>query len=163
MNTFLGSRGEGIFSLLITESYSTSRPIFVPEFLGSSWPVVDYIVRLRGATGSVAPYFFVQVKTTSRGYTESGRLKASISAREMRGLVANPVPTYIVGVDVKERAGYLLCANGGHQQGLSSLPSDFPLNRGTLEALWDEVNTFWKSVAPASFTSRFTDPARRDA
>jgi hypothetical protein len=162
MNSFLGSRGESIFSLLITESGSRRDPIFVPEFLGSSWPVVDYIVRLRGATGSLAPYFFVQVKTTSRGYTRDGRLRASISAREMKGLVANPVPTYIVGVDESAKAAYLVSANGEHHQGLASLPADFPLNRETSEALWDEVNTFWRSVLPAKFTSRFSDPARRN-
>jgi len=162
MNSFLGSRGEGIFSLLITEPYSRRSPIFAPEFLGNAWPVVDYIVRLRGASRSVAPYFFVQVKTTSRGYTRSGRLRASISAREMRGLVANPVPTYVVGVDQSAIAAYVTSANGERNQGLASLPADFPLNRVTQEALWDEVNTFWKSVAPASFISRFSDPARRN-
>jgi hypothetical protein len=161
MNSFLGSRGEGIFSLLITEAQSKGKPIFVPEFLGSSWPVVDYIVRLRGGTGTTAPYFFVQVKTTSRGHTPSGRLRSSISAREMKGLVANPVPTYIVGVDEGTRSAYLMSANGEHDRGLSSLPSDFPLDRRACEALWDEVNTFWQSVAPASFVSRFVDPARR--
>ncbi|HEX9938772.1 MAG TPA: hypothetical protein VGB15_16655 [Longimicrobium sp.] len=162
MNSFLGSRGEGIFSLLITESYSESAPLFVPEFLGEAWPVVDYIVRLRGVVGSVAPYFFVQVKTTRRGYTRSGRLKASISAREMKGLVANPVPTYIVGVDERARVAFLVSANGEHQRGLASLPAHFPLDRSTQEALWDEVNTFWKSVAPARFVSRFSDPGRRE-
>jgi hypothetical protein len=162
MNTFLGSRGEGIFSLLITEITHRGSPIFVPEFLGSSWPVVDYIVRLRGTTGSVAPYFFVQVKTTRRGYTESGRLKASISAREIEGLVANPVPTYIVGVDERAKAAYLMAASGAPQRGLGSLPANFPLNRSTGKALWDEVDTFWRSVTPAQFVSRFSDPARRN-
>ncbi len=161
MNSFLGSRGEGIFSLLITESYDEGDPLFVPEFLGDTWPVVDYIVRLRGRAASVAPYFFVQVKTTRRGYTRSGRLKAGISARDMKGLVANPVPTYIVGVDVRSKAAYLVSANGEHDGGLASLPTDFPLDRGTQAALWDEVNTFWKTVAPAKFESRFSDPARR--
>jgi len=145
---------------LITESYSTRDPIFVPEFLGNAWPVVDYIVRLRGATASVTSYFFAQVKTTSRGYARSGRLRASISAREMRGLVANPIPTYIVGVDESAKAAYLMCANDEHHQGLASLPTDHPLNRHTQEPLWDEVNTFWKTVSPAKFVSRFSDQVR---
>lgn len=163
MNIFLGSRGEGIFSLLITEITLQGSPIFVPGFLGNSWPVVDYIVRLRGATASVAPYFFVQVKTTRRGYTDSGRLRASVSAREIKGLVANPVPSYIVGVDEHAKTAYLVAPDSGHQQrGVGSLPARFPLNRRTGMALWDEVNTFWQSVEPARFVSRFLDPARRN-
>ncbi|HET7460957.1 MAG TPA: hypothetical protein VFJ82_06905 [Longimicrobium sp.] len=156
MNDYIGFYGERIFERLISALHTPNAPLFTPHFLGDKWPVVDYIVRLEGAPGQ--PYFFVQVKTTRRGCTPSGRLQARVTAEEMRALAACPGPTYIAGVDEPTGSCYIVSANGERSAAMSTLPTAFPLDRNTREALWQEVASYWAQRGPHAFTSRFVDP-----
>ena len=161
MRNALGPRGEAIFYTLMTEFHSDEGPIFRPQFLGDKWPSVDYLVELEGVEGLV-PFFFVQVKTTRRGYTpRDRRLKVSVDGDDMRRLAAFPAPTYIAGIDEREEAGFLLSANGEHLDSLAGIPSLFPINHGTRMRLWQEVLTYWMSRGPVSFSSGFADPSWR--
>ncbi|HEU4561371.1 MAG TPA: hypothetical protein VFS20_26190 [Longimicrobium sp.] len=152
MNDFIGFYGERVFERLISALHAPQTSLFTPHFLGDKWPVVDYIVRLVGLPG--APYFFVQVKSTQRGYTPSGRLQARVIADEMKALAACPAPTYIAGVD---ESCFIVSAHGERLGTMSTLPTAYPLDRSTRELLWREVADYWAQRAPREFVSRFAD------
>ncbi len=161
MGQALGSRGEAIFYTLMTEFDTAAGPIFRPRFLGGEWPTVDFMVQLAGAEEH-ASYFFVQVKTTRRGFTsDERRLRVRLSERDMRRLASLPAPTYVAGIDEHGETGYLLSANGEHEGPLSSIPSCHPITRETRGRLWTEVAGYWKARAGMAFSSEFTDPAWR--
>lgn len=156
MNDYIGFNGERIFEKSISRLHTPTTPLFTPRFLGDKWPVVDYIVRLEELSG--IPYFFAQVKTTQQGYTPSGRLQARVTAEEMNALAACPAPTYIVGVDAVSESCFIVSANGEKHAAMSTLPTAFPLDRGTRELLWREVADYWSQRASPAFVSRFADP-----
>ncbi|MBE9057420.1 MULTISPECIES: DUF4365 domain-containing protein [Sphaerospermopsis] len=157
MRDALGERGEAIFKLLITEFHSAAGPIFKPQFLGDKWQYVDFIVELVGA-GSYIPYFFVQVKTTRQGYTKKdNRLKVQVKKESVIGIASYPAPTYIVGIDEVQEVGYLVSANGENLTSLSSLATNFPINKHNREILWDEVNNFWSQYNNNNLASQFSD------
>ncbi|MTJ12085.1 DUF4365 domain-containing protein [Anabaena sp. UHCC 0187] len=144
MRDALGQRGEWLFNILITEFDSDAGPIFKPQFLGDKWQYVDFIVELVGAVSCV-PYFFVQVKTTRRGYTkQDNRLNVKVEKKSVIGIASYPAPTYIVGIDEIQKTGYIVSANGENLKSLSSLSTEFPINKQNREILWNEVNDFWK-------------------
>jgi hypothetical protein len=144
MRDALGRRGESLFDVLITEFHSDDGPIFKPQFLGEKWQYVDFIVELVGA-GSYIPYFFVQVKTTRQGYTKKDkRLKVKVEKESIIGIASYLAPTYIVGIDDIQGTGYIVSANGENLKSLSSLSTEFPINKQNREILWNEVNDFWK-------------------
>ena len=142
----IGSRGEAIFYVRITDFCGRSRPFFRPRFLGEKAQTLDYFVELVGA-GERTPFFFVQVKTTRRGYTKRGRLprlKVGLSRRDVRRLALYPAPTYLVGIDERQAIGYILAILGGMTAPIPSLPVNFVLDAGNLRLLWDEVRQFWR-------------------
>jgi hypothetical protein len=153
----LGQRGEIIFSVLISKFHSSGEPLFIPQFLGDKWPLVDFIVELVGA-GSTVPYFFVQVRTTREGYTKKDkRLKVSVPAQKVRLLALHPAPTYIAGIDEINEAGFIVSANGEHLKGMSSMSTAFPINTSNREALWNEVKDYWGKPSTPKFSSGFID------
>ncbi|AFY47903.1 hypothetical protein Nos7524_2050 [Nostoc sp. PCC 7524] len=157
MRDALGQRGEAIFTVLMTEFHSHAGPIFKPQFLGDKWQYVDFIVELVGCSQSV-PYFFVQVKTTRAGYTKKlNRLKVKVKKESVIGLALYPAPTYIVGIDEVQEKGYIVSANGEIIASLSSLSTEFPINKQNREILWQEVNDFWSRYDSTLLASRFTD------
>jgi hypothetical protein len=161
MKNHLGQRGEALFNVILTRFHGRPQPIFRPQFLGDKWPIVDFIVELVGV-GSTTPYFFVQVRSTRQGYTHrEKRLKVQVSAGEMRKLVSYPAPTYIVGIDENQEFGYIISANGERLSGLSSLSTNFPLNKETQEQLWQEVRDFWEALTVRPMVSKFIDPKWR--
>ena len=157
MRDALGQRGERIFEVLITKFHLDTSPIFKPQFLGDKWQYVDFIVELVGA-GSYIPYFFVQVKTTRQGYTKNeNRLKVKVKEESVIGIASYPAPTYIVGIDDIQEVGYLVSANGENSKSLSSLSTNFPINKQNREILWHEVNNFWSQYSPKNLVSQFSD------
>lgn len=156
----IGTRGEGVVADLLTRFHGRDEPLFSPHFLGDKYPAVDFFVALFGTSANLAPFFFVQVKTTMRGYTkDGGQLKVHVDRAGMRGLVAYPAPTYIVGVDASHEAGlgFVMAATDGGAPQLSSLPTTHPLTElATLQALHDEVLEFWTTSSARFTTSRFT-------
>ncbi len=158
----IGERGESIFRVLITRKHPTRGYLFDhPCFLGEKKRTIDFHVELFHDE-SLVPFFFVQVKSTSEGYTlKECRLKVHVTATDMKRLAAYPVPTYIVGIDEPEERGYIVSANGECKTGFSSVCNDHPLNPNTLALLWDEVSAYWSAPNYPEFRSAFCDPKWR--
>jgi len=117
----IGDRGEAIFASIMTKFHGILPLFRRPIHMGEKWPSVDYICELNGPWKTVRPFFFVQVKATSSGYTRAGqRLKVGISAKRARALTAYKVPVYLVGVDAQSERVYIVGA-AGRVGGLSSM------------------------------------------
>jgi len=158
----IGQRGEALFYVILTKLYGRARPLFKPQFLGDKWPTVDFIVELIDYSIEVVPYFFVQVKTTQQGYTKRNRrLKIRVSASDARRLASFPAPTYVVGIDEVNEVAYITSVSGRPRHGLKSLSTQFPINEQTQNALYEEVEQFWRDFSQSGATSRFTDPRWR--
>ena len=158
----IGARGEAIFTQLMTEFDTEAGPLFNPCFLGEKWPALDFMVTLEGEFPAT-PFFFVQVKTTRAGYTpRSHRLKAQVTAEQMRRLDAYPAPTYIVGIDEVSKQGYLIASRAEAGYSLSSIPTLYSLNRDTRALLWREVQDYWRRAAAPILNSRFSEPHPED-
>lgn len=141
----IGKRGESMFQTLIMEFGDRQEPFFNPFFFGDTFPTLDHYVELMGAAARY--YFFVQVKSTSKGYKQvhgERRLKVSVTKKDVDRLVAFPAPTYVVGIDEQKWLGFILSVNQP-RKGIPDFPTRFPLNRKNLQLLWDEVMTFWES------------------
>jgi hypothetical protein len=102
-------------------------------------------VELVGA-GQRRPYFFVQVRATREGFTATNppRLKVKVAKADIRKMVLFRAPTYVVGVDEPGERAYVIAIYGKMKAGISSVSTQFLLNRGTLKLLWEEVRDFWK-------------------
>jgi hypothetical protein len=97
----IGSRGESNFEVLVTKIKRRDRqPLFRTHFLGDKFGALDYLVELVGFRGGSA-HCFVQVKTTTRGYTSLApqRLRVDVTQKDIDRMIAFPAPTYVVGVD----------------------------------------------------------------
>jgi hypothetical protein len=154
----IGSRGEAIFYVLMTDWYNRKRPLFRSHFLGEKFATLDYLVELVGARKAPA-YFFVQVKSTRQGCTtrtNQPRLKVSVSARDIRRMVAYPGPTYVVGIDEPNGAGYIVAVRGTMNRGLATLPARYPLTFDNLQRLWAEVKQYWSDRDMRQHTSVFS-------
>lgn len=163
----IGKRGEALCYTQMTRRVEIPGQIipadgylFEAQFLGEKWPFADYYVELQGADPAINPYFFVQVKTSTRGYTRrDGRLKVQAEAQKVQGLAAYPAPTYIVGIDEVNEQSYVVSANGENMTSLSSLSTAFPLlDAGNRWALWNEVLAYWQPPAYPKLASAFADP-----
>ena len=154
----IGERGEAIFRVLMTRKHPTRSYLFEhPRFLGEKKRAIDFLVELFHDE-SLIPFFFVQVRSTSEGYTQKEkRLKVQVTAEGIKRLVAYPVPTYVVGIDEPREQGYIVSANGECERGFSSLCTDYPLDFNRLAILWDEVVSYWASSASPAFKSAFYD------
>lgn len=143
----IGTRGEALFFVLLTQFCGRNRPFFRPHFLGDKFATLDYFVELLDA-GPATPFFFVQVKTTSQGYIRNKkgeqRLKIKVPHNDMHRLRLYPAPTYIIGIDERAERGYIISANAESPSNISSLPTTFPLNCQNLALLWNEVKLFWE-------------------
>ncbi|MDX2242876.1 MAG: DUF4365 domain-containing protein [Leptolyngbyaceae cyanobacterium bins.302] len=155
----IGERGEAIFRVLLTRKHPTRSYLFDhPRFLGEKKQSIDFYVELFHEE-ALTPFFFVQVKSTSEGYTrKERRLKIQVSTNEIKQLAAYPTPTYIVGVDELNERGYIVAANRKQKTGFSSLCTNHPLNPDTLALVWDEVSAYWAFLSYLSFHSSLIDP-----
>ena len=154
----IGARGEAIVSNLLTRFHGRREPFFRPQFMGDKYPTVDFFVELVGARGTQIPFFLAQVKTTTRGYSETipRRLRAQVSRAAMSNLVKYPAPTYVIGVDEQGEEGFIMAALVGGRAQLSSFPTAYSLaKKDTLEALYDEVLAFWVGNPVSFASSRF--------
>jgi hypothetical protein len=142
----IGDRGQWLFCLLLTQICpGRNEPYFRPRFLGDKYPAFDYLVEL---VGSEAYFYFVQVKSTRRGYRgerRQRRLRVNVSGEDVQRMIASPVPAYVVGIDEPRELGYLLSMNEPRRAGLGGLPNRHLLDCGNLRRLWREVQDFWAS------------------
>ncbi|MGH7173525.1 MAG: DUF4365 domain-containing protein [Gemmataceae bacterium] len=140
----IGERGQWLFCLLMTQLCpGRNEPYFRPRFLGDKYPTFDCLVEL---VGRDAYFFFVQVKSTRRGY-RSGRgirrLRVNVDREDVRRMADSPIPAYVVGIDEPQEVGYLLSMNEPRRAGLGGLPARHLLDGGNLQRLWHEVQHFW--------------------
>lgn len=156
MTDLIGTRGEKIAELLLTEFRGRAQPLFHPRFLGEKMPAIDFLVELEGAEGS-RPFFFAQVKTTVRGYSNAGRLRAECSRRDLERLLLYPAPTYLIGIDEPAQRGYVVSVNSALPRRLGTVCTQYPLEGPTLELLWQEVRQFWDDRDMVLRDSVFSD------
>lgn len=155
-NDHTGTRGEAIFSVLLTRNDSVRGRLFAfPRYLGEKHEASDFLVELI-APGAPA-YCFVQVRATRLGYTRGGRLRVRATADEINRLASYPAPTYLVGVDEAAERGYIVSTNRSVDRGLPSLSTRYALNGETLALLWRDVATYWQSRPQGAFESLLAD------
>jgi Domain of unknown function (DUF4365) len=149
---FLGQRGEDIFRTQIAEFRGNGWPYFNPIFLGEKNEAFDFLVETvrfesHDPNSSVQPYFFVQVKTTTLGYThhkECPRLKVRLSEEHIEKIKQFPAPTYLAGVDEPRKQSFIVAIDSRINGAISSISTISPLaNELVLKRLWDEVGNYW--------------------
>src|SRR5205823_8391614 len=99
---FIGGRAEAIaFARLVRICRTDSDlPYFWPHYLGEKCETFDFLVELVDADERT-PFFFIQVKATRKDLTTTQtppRLRAEVSEKDVRRMVAFPAPTYVIGV-----------------------------------------------------------------
>jgi len=69
-----------------------------------------------------------------------------------------PGPTYVAGIDVDKRRGYIAAIVAGLTGAVNGLPTYYAINCVTISALWAEVDAYWNlSCRPIPMvSSRFT-------
>ncbi|HEY7034724.1 MAG TPA: hypothetical protein VH482_25520 [Thermomicrobiales bacterium] len=153
----VGEHGEWTVMKLLTRRYGRTEPRFRPLFLGAKYPTIDVFVELIGIRGPQTPYFFAQVKATSTGYDGRGRLRVRVSSDKVLRLVRYPAPTYVIGVDEEDERAFIMAAIAGGSTGFPNLPVNYPLDEErTLQALYSEVEAFWRTSSTRFTASQFT-------
>lgn len=136
MSNEIGDLGEHIFNVEISRDYT-----FRPRHLGEKWPASDFYVELIGPTEVF--FFIVQVKATHKGLNRNGNLKVKVPKEKLHKLNEYYCPTYVAGVDNDTDEVYLVSVNTKRRKGISSLPTNFNLNKINRAKLYDEVKKFW--------------------
>ena len=152
----IGERGQALAFVTLMQRSRGGVRLFRLQFLGDKYPAVDHFVDLLGGDDELTPFFFVQVKTTTLGYTEQGTLRVQVSETAMKRLRAYPAPTYIIGVDEPQEALFLIAAVHGGPSHFPSLPTTHRIDASLLRDLYDEVVHFWRSYDAKFRSSRFT-------
>lgn len=153
----IGARGETIFQSVLTKFHG-KLPLFRVSFLDGKWPMIDFVVELEGTWSTRRPFFLVQVKTTTQGYTPDDRLKVSIPRKKATALRAYRVPAYIAGVDLHSEEVFVAAALGPKVGALSNLGTSGLLDAQGRKRLWLEVRDYWSSVPFPSYPSNFIEP-----
>lgn len=143
----IGMRGQKLVEARLLDFGAKEKPLFRPVPLGDKWPATDLYVELLDSGMTVTPFFFIQVKSTNKGYQKkNGNLKVAIKKDGIARMAVIPAPTYLVGVEVKaDREVFILAIRKKTKRGLTSLPRDYDLSYANLERLYDEVLSFWKA------------------
>lgn len=144
LQNYIGDRGETIFHTRITQGYK-----FNVYFMGEKAECIDFMLEI---VDTQKPYpFYVQVKSTERGYTKKdGRINAKIASGKLKALAKRPIPTYVAAVDVPQEKVYICPAFQGTEEYTSSMPVTHILEKGnpnsqaTLDWLVKDVIRFWE-------------------
>jgi hypothetical protein len=153
----VGSRGEKIAELALTNYSAFSRPLFQPGFLGDKWPSIDFYVELNSVRGK-RPYFFVQTKATRTRITgQSKSLKISTTGKDIERLLKIPGPTYIIGVHEPTMRVFIRSVHAGLPlTAITRIPIAYELTSANLRILHNEVKNFWKSSTHKPMASQFS-------
>lgn len=150
----IGERGQDLFKVLFTAFCGRADPFFRPRFLGDKYRTFDFLVEV---VDRPEFFFFVQVKGTTLGYTVGERrLRVQVDQDDIDRMVACPVPSYVVGIDVLVGLGFLLSVNEPRGN-VASLITRFPIECGLLEQLRDEVIGYWSGRHMPLIGSRFRE------
>jgi hypothetical protein len=155
----IGNRGEAIFRVRITDPYGPGKsPLFRPYHFGEKFPTLDFLIELVGLPAARVAYFFVQVKATTQGLTRKApvRLRVGVSQDDIDRMLVYPGPTYVVGVDCQTERAYIASVNSPSMGRIKGLPATYPLDAVNMQALWREVEGYWKKRNMILNRSRFT-------
>lgn len=112
--------------------------------MGDKYPGIDFMVDVLEVGGARRGFFFVQVKGTTRSTDAGKRLPIAIPLARYNHLATFPVPTYLVGVDVRSASSYIVAAHRPRDSGVYSITRAYPLaSDSTRIALHEEVASFW--------------------
>jgi hypothetical protein len=137
----IGSRGESIVEICLTDYQTFARPLFRPGFLGDKWPSIDFYVELQAVRGK-RPYFFAQAKTTATSIGTS--LNVSTRKRDIERLLQIPGPTYILGVHEPSKRVFVRSVHEGTPlRAITRIPVSYELTSKNLRILHDEVRDYW--------------------
>lgn len=153
----IGSRGEKIVELRLTDYREFEAPLFRPGFLGDKWPAIDFYVELNSVRGT-RPYFFAQVKATSSPLAPgSTHLSISATKKDVERLLRIPGPTYIFGVHEPSQRVFVRSIHTGFPlRAVNRIPVAYELTSTNLEALHREVREFWSANDHKPVSSVFT-------
>ena len=161
ISDFIGGRGEAIaFARLARVCRpDADLPYFWPHYLGAKCETFDFLVELVDA-GEKTPFFFVQVKATRKGLTQStpsSHLRVEVSEKDIHRMVAYPAPTYVVGVHKSQERAFIISVHGSMAEAIPSITTAHELTAETLRRLWDEVRELWQARNMSRPTSSFVN------
>jgi hypothetical protein len=137
----IGSRGESIVELCLTDYQTFARPLFRPGFLGDKWPSIDFYVELQTVRGK-RPYFFAQAKATASNIRAS--ITISAKRQDIERLLRIPGPTYILGVHEPSKRVFVRSVHeGAPLRAMTRIPISHELTSRNLRILHDEVRDYW--------------------
>ena len=161
----IGENAENIVSLLLNRKLKSE--LFRVKFLGEKWPAVDFYVELVNNNGF---YFFVQVKSSTRGYFIKGgkktHLKVTVKKKSVMHNLEYNAPTYLIGLEYRrddffKSKAFIHCLSGNpaSAKSISKIAVTNSLNPTTLALLEKEVLRFWSTSNSISnkhsFVSKF--------
>ncbi len=157
LKDLIGKRGEDVFAYLIGE-WCFGRMWFFADFLGAKGEALDHRVSLI-APSTFGAVFYVQVKSTTRGYSGQGakrKLKVKVSKEDIRKLKTVPGPAFVAGIDINQKVGYLKAVTAKTPvRQLSGIPCDKPINCTNIRKLWREIDRYWRKRNMAAEDSYF--------
>lgn len=158
---WIGERGELLtrVEFLRPVRKGFDRPLFRGNFLGEKYPVADLLVDLLDERERCMGFFYAQVKSTADAQAgRRKRLPVACPARKYNSLVALPVPTYLVGVDVVSERVYLLAANRPRRRDIASMVKLHDLSDDDVKRiLYEDVLAYWKNQTLEAWEPRLTD------
>lgn len=155
LSDVVGSRGEMIFELAITDYSQFRSPLFRPAFLGAKWPTIDYYVELLGVANA-SPFFFAQVKAiTEPVQVNATALEIKMERAKCERLFRVPGPTYLIGVHEPIRKAFVFSVHTLPAQGIYRILLAHELTPTNLKLLHKEVRDFWRSGPTKPVRSHF--------
>lgn len=148
LRDIIGSRGEKLAELCLTNYDDFPGPLFRPGFLGDKWPAIDFYVELNGVDGR-RPYFLAQVKSTAGALRDaSPSLAVGTKRKDIVALLQIPGPTYILGVHEPSGRVFARSVHAGTTvTTVRSIPVTHELTSTNLAVLHREVRDFWSTSA----------------
>lgn len=157
LNDLKGSRGEQIFTVLITR-WCLGRPLFIDSYLGEKHEATDFLVELIDPPCGHA-HFYVQVKATMANYSGTGsgrKLDLHITKDDVDKIKYIHAPAYVAGIDIENSKGYLAAVTKSITAGISGIPTRNSLDCRNLRILWNEINAYWTAQNMLAVPSRFS-------
>lgn len=150
----IGSRGESIAKLKLTEYTAFPQPLFLVGFLGDKWPSIDFYVELEAVRGK-RPYFLAQCKSTSSALTRTS-INVDFRRKDIDKMLRLPGPTYLIAVHVpSERVFAKAIYKGMPVKSVSTIRLSNELDGRSLQQLHAEVLSYWSTGSHKPTTSVF--------
>lgn len=156
-NTSIGKLGEHISSMFLLRD-----GLFDIENLGGVVPAFDLLCTIKD---KAKPYMFiVQVKAMAVGeFTKRGDIciKTPVPTKKLKWLADRPLPSYVMGVDVKLSEAYIAPAFDRNKL-YANIPikykmtmNDEPALKSLLQDIKDEVIRYWDGNNISTYKQSF--------